>query len=205
MQLLGQLGRAVLTCVVWAAVPVLLWSDFKLAYVTEHSLNMCSCVRGLVPCSAINSSQCNCTQRHGDGSGLVHAKRLTVWYTSPRNVALLLNNSEVRHLSLIRCQAPGGGKASYQYFSVQRLERLTVSYWQAERGHSMELGTDLAPHTEEARVAIINTSILMGKAALKAYTVQTKVDANGVLPFPNMCMTPAGLPATDVMFVTFLY
>ncbi|KAJ8360247.1 hypothetical protein SKAU_G00167720 [Synaphobranchus kaupii] len=206
MQLAGQVGRVLLTCVIWTAVPVLLWSDFKLAYVTEHSLYMCSCVHGLAPCGVINSSQCNCDDRplstlhRGDSSGPVH-KRLTVWYTSPLHVALLLNNSEVRHLSLVRCKAPGPRGASYQYFTVQRLERLTVSYWQGELGHSVDLG----PHTEEERVAVIHTSILTGKATLKAYTVQTKVDANGVLPFPNICMSPAGLPATAVMFVTFLY
>ncbi|XP_064173655.1 uncharacterized protein si:ch73-52p7.1 [Anguilla rostrata] len=211
MQLAGRLGRVVLTCVIWTAVPVLLWSDFKLAYVTEHSLYMCSCAHGLIPCGVINSSQCSCKDRpltalrHGDGSGPVRAKRLTVWYTSPLNVALLLNNSEVRHLSLVRCKAPGGRGGSYQYFSVQQLERLTVSHWQAELGHSMELGKDLGPHTEEARVAIIHTSVLTGKAALKAYTVRATVDADGLLPFPDMSMSPAGLPATAVMFVTFLY
>ncbi|KAJ8372548.1 hypothetical protein AAFF_G00281530 [Aldrovandia affinis] len=196
------------------AIPALLCRDFSLAYVTEHSLYMCTCVQGLAACGVINSSQCSCKdhpfsvlQRPG-GSSMVHAKCLTVWYTSPLNVALLLNNSEVRHLSLVRCSPPGGKAASHDSFSVQRLERLSVSYpaWRAGQSHDVVLGRDMGvPYHEEARVAIIHTSILMGKATLKAYTVQTKADANGVLPFPNVRMSQIGLPEASVMFVTFLY
>ncbi|XP_061084531.1 uncharacterized protein si:ch73-52p7.1 [Conger conger] len=197
------LGRVVLTCVIWAVAPLLLRSEFELAHVSEQGLRMCSCAGVPAPCAAIDGSQCNCTRRHGDG--LLQAARLTVWYSSPLHAALLLNNSQVRHLSLVRCRAAGGGGAPHPYFSVQRLERLTVSSWQADRGHSVELGAHLGPHGQEARLAIIHTSVLTGKAAMKAYTVRAKVDANGALPFPDMRMTPAGLPATAVVLVTFLY
>ncbi|XP_036403305.1 uncharacterized protein si:ch73-52p7.1 [Megalops cyprinoides] len=208
---------ALLGCVLWLAAPVLLRSDFRLAYVTEHSLYTCKCVQGMAPCGVINSSQCECKDhpfsvlRRPDGSGILWAatEQLTVWYTSPLNVALLLNNSEVRHLSLVKCNSVAGKAASYDYFTVQRLERLTVSYpsWRPGQSHDITLGRDDGPayQEKEARMAIIATAVLTGKSSLKAYTVQTKVDGKGMFPFPYLSASKVTLPEASSMYVTFLY
>nr|XP_015217913.1 PREDICTED: uncharacterized protein LOC107079316 [Lepisosteus oculatus]XP_015217914.1 PREDICTED: uncharacterized protein LOC107079316 [Lepisosteus oculatus]XP_015217915.1 PREDICTED: uncharacterized protein LOC107079316 [Lepisosteus oculatus]XP_015217916.1 PREDICTED: uncharacterized protein LOC107079316 [Lepisosteus oculatus] len=215
MQILGGIFAATLSCLVWMAMPSFLRSEFKLAYVTDFSLYTCTCLRPLRACGRINASECDCDdhsfsalQRSGS-SGLVHGTHITVWYTSPLNVALLLNNSEVHHLSLVKCDAAGGKAFSYDYFAVQRLEKLSVAYphWHADpSSHDVVIGREPAgPLPAEARVAIIHLSVLTGKRTLKAYTVQAHRDSEGGFPFPNLHLARAGLPDAADTFITFLY
>ncbi|KPP63840.1 hypothetical protein Z043_117867 [Scleropages formosus] len=188
-------GLALLSCLLWMAAPALPRSDFRLARVTPA-------------CGPLDANICDCRERPLPASwrtdGLVHAKRLTVWYTSALGVALLLDGSEVRHLSLVKCNSSAAKTASHDYFTVQRLERLTVSYpfLRAGPSHDLVLG---APHPEESRVGVIHTSILAGKPTVKAYTVLTNVDSDGFLPFPCLRMSRLRLPEASSVFVTFLY
>ncbi|KAL2083714.1 hypothetical protein ACEWY4_021487 [Coilia grayii] len=241
MTLLGVCERAILSFLLWLTIaPGLLRSEFYVAYVTDHSLNTCLCARELPHCSEPDASECSCKNhplswlQRADGTSLLQRPRLTVWYSSPAHVALLLHNAEVLHLSLVRCCAlaavPSGGVsvasailagiatggtttttklASPEHFVVQRLERLTVGPPTCQSGSHQDLllGREMgAAHHEEARIAVINTSVLVGAPTLKAYTVCTGLDADGVLPFPNLPMLPReGLPDTSSIFVTFLY
>uniref|UniRef100_UPI003AAA2EB4 uncharacterized protein n=1 Tax=Centroberyx gerrardi TaxID=166262 RepID=UPI003AAA2EB4 len=272
----------VLVCVS-VCVRALQRSELRLAYVTQHSLYYCTCVRDPHPCSLLSPADCSCKdlplstlhhpQPHSSpplhlhasshaSSPVFRARRLTVWYTSPSNAAHLLNNSEVRHLTLIRC-GPGGSRApslsQEGNFAVQHLERLTVAYLQwkpapdrdrdnrntdsntdpeTERGghrdtdrHTDEdrgdgdtnmdseapaltpsspqiqdifLGRELgAAYHEQARLGIIHSSVLEWGAAVKAYTVQTHIDSNGALPFPNLHLSK--LPETSSIYVSFIY
>ncbi|XP_030628195.1 uncharacterized protein LOC115810406 [Chanos chanos] len=216
MVLQVHLGCVILSCLVWLTLPAFPWSEFKLAYVTDHSLIKCTCVKDLAAC-VIDSSECNCKNQSfsalwlASSSSLVHVKRLTVWYTSPLNVALLLNHSEIRHLSLVRCNSSEGKPTSTSftdYFAVQQLERLTVSFplWRSGQTQDIVLGRDMgALYHEEARLAIIQTSVLLGETNLKAYTVHTIVDSSGLPAFPNLFTFQDGLPETSSIFVTFLY
>lgn len=186
-------------------------------------------------------------------------RRLTVWFTSPINTARLLNNSEVRHLTLIYCGA-GGAKESPAvspegHFAVQHLERLTVlkrphrpchncpdgnsdpdidnaghldmnrCYISKEGDTNLDLFLDVnkdyltlstdkvqdiflgrelgAAYHEQARLGIIHSSVLELGAELKAYTVQTHIDSDGTLPFPNLHLPK--LPETSVIYVSFVY
>nr|XP_023655574.1 uncharacterized protein LOC111837609 [Paramormyrops kingsleyae]XP_023655575.1 uncharacterized protein LOC111837609 [Paramormyrops kingsleyae]XP_023655576.1 uncharacterized protein LOC111837609 [Paramormyrops kingsleyae] len=210
MRACGQTGGTLLSCLLCVAVPALLRPDAKLAYVTEGRLCTCSCSRDLVACSAIGHPECKCTDwpqsglNGPDGSRPLTEKRLTVLYTSPLNVALLLNNSEVHHLSLVKCSDTGGKVPTQDYFAVLKLEKLTVSYplLQASQSHDFVLGT---PYHDGETVSIIHMSVLMGKPSLKAYTIQAKTDSNGLLPFASLCVSPIRLPEPSRMFVTFLY
>ncbi|KAM4607192.1 uncharacterized protein ACJ7VT_015473 [Polymixia lowei] len=139
----------VLVCVS-ACARALQRSDLRLAYVTHRGLYYCSCAGDPHPCGLLSPAECSCKdvplsalhrpRSHASlpnhvSSPLVRAKHLTVWYTSPPNAARLLNNSEVRHLTLVRC-SPGGPRVAAPpsassasregYFAVQHLERLTV-------------------------------------------------------------------------------
>ncbi|XP_065105735.1 uncharacterized protein [Paramisgurnus dabryanus] len=211
MILCGQMGFAVLYCILWFTTPVFLRSEFKVAYVTEHSVYMCTCVQDLAFCEEMNSSECNNCRDHSSvlqSPSPVQKKRLTVWYTSPLEVALLLNNSEVRHLTLVQCRPANDQPISFDYFAVQRLERLTVSYpfWKPDRSYDVIIGKERgAPYHEEARIAIIHTSVLTGKTELKSYTVQTEVDRTGLTSFPNIFMSHNGLLEMSRIFITFLY
>ncbi|XP_062375419.1 uncharacterized protein si:ch73-52p7.1 [Sardina pilchardus] len=235
MTLLGGCKRAVLSCLFWLTVaPGPLRGDFEVAYVTDHGLRTCFCERELPHCSSLHGvAECDCKDhplswlQRAEGKGLVQRRRLSVWYSSPPHVALYLNNAEVRHLSLVRCcpmaastvsvgagsGAGGAGGAaakltSPEHFVVQRLEQLTVWPPTCRPGASQEmyLGMEMgAAHNEEARIAVINTAALAGELRLKAYTVRTGLDANGLLPFPNLHTLPRELPDNSSIFVTFLY
>lgn len=222
MTLLGVCEHTVLSCLLWftmALGPVC--GEFHVAYVTDHSLHTCECERELPRCSQPDASTCICKEhslQRSEGNSL-QRRSLTVWYSSPPNVALLLHNAEVRHLSLGRCSASAvalgsvsftaGARPSPENFVVQRLEQLTV--WRSpppcQSGEEMYLGREAgAAHHEEARIAVINTAALAGELSLKAYTVRTGLDADGLLPFPDLQKLPReGLPDSSNIFVTFLY
>lgn len=211
MILCSQMGFAVFYCLLWFAVPVFLRPEFKVAYVTERSVHMCTCAHELPFCEKMNSSECNnCKDQtfvlqKAETPSPVQKKRLTVWYTSPLNVALLLNNSEIRHLSLVQCRPATDQPIALDYFTVQRLETLTVT-WRPSQSHDVIIGKERgAPYHEEARIAVIHTSVLTGKTELKSYTVQTKVDRSGTMPFPEIFMSRTGLSGLSRIFVTFLY
>lgn len=144
-------------------------------------------------------------QHQPHGPTTVHSKQLTVWYTSSLNVARLLNNSEVRHLVLVKCNSAGDELLPFDHFTVRRLERLSV-FWRPEQSQDLVLGRDMgALYHEEARIAVIQAAVLTGKAKLKAFTVKTKVDSQGMMSFPNVFMSHDGLPEMASMFVTFVY
>lgn len=132
-------------------------SDLRLAYVTHHSLYYCSCTREPCPCSPLSAADCSCKDvplsmlhqlkshsspphHHSSShasSPVFRARHLTVWYTSPSITARLLNNSEVRHLTLIHCGSAGSKVTVPQSwvsqegnFAVQHLEQLTVVHLQ---------------------------------------------------------------------------
>ncbi|XP_028982824.1 uncharacterized protein si:ch73-52p7.1 [Betta splendens] len=238
-------------------------SDLRLAYVTRDSFFYYSCGRDPPPCSVSSLGDCRCRdvqlaalrRPQSHSSPVFRMRRLTVWFTSPLNLALLLNNSEVRHLTLIHCGA-GGAPSSFLegYFAVQHLERLTVVNLQQRPGNrwpdvhkakstdsnmdnahldsyrrnrdtnldlfagtrsdsagstspqvqDIYLGRELgAAYHEQARLGIIHSSVLEWGAVVKAYTVQTHIDSDGELPFPDLHLLK--LPATSVIYVSFVY
>ncbi|NP_001314794.1 uncharacterized protein isoform X1 [Danio rerio] len=207
----GGMSLAVLSCILWLAAPALLRSEFKVAYVTESNVYMCT---ELAFCEKMNTSELGNCRDHSEvlqktpKPSPVQKKRLTVWYTSPLNVALFLNNSEVRHLSLVQCKPPAEQPVLSEYFTVQRLETFTITYpfRKPEQSYDFVIGKDRdAPYHEEARIAVIHTSVLTGKTELKSYTVQTKVDHSGMMSFPEIFMSRSGLLEMSRIFVTFLY
>lgn len=221
MTLQGMCERTVLSCLLWFTMAQgLVRGEFHVAYVTNHSLRTCECERELPHCSKPDASECICKDLRAEGSSL-QRRSLTVWYSSPPDVAILLHNAEVRHLSLGRCCTSAvassgvsigsaGLKSSPENFVVQRLEQLTVwrpSPCRTGLRQEMYLGREMgAAHHEEARIAVINTAALAGELSLKAYTVRTGLDANGLLPFPDLQELPReGLPDSSNIFVTFLY
>ncbi|XP_043991571.1 uncharacterized protein si:ch73-52p7.1 [Gambusia affinis] len=116
-----------------------LMADRRSAYITHGNFIYFSRSQDSQPCSTSSISDCRCKnfQLSSAHRPLSHStptfqgKHLTVWFSSPATVMRLLNNSEVRHLTLIHCGPPGEprGAASFSqegYFAVQRLERLTV-------------------------------------------------------------------------------
>uniref|UniRef100_A0A3Q1I479 Uncharacterized protein n=1 Tax=Anabas testudineus TaxID=64144 RepID=A0A3Q1I479_ANATE len=98
-------------------------SDLRLAYVTHNNFFYYSCSQVPQPCSVASLTDCRCILL----SPVFRMRRLTVWFTSPLRMAPLLNNSEVRHLTLVHCGAEESSSSSLEgYFAVQHLERLTV-------------------------------------------------------------------------------
>ncbi|XP_061693937.1 uncharacterized protein si:ch73-52p7.1 [Syngnathoides biaculeatus] len=67
------------------------------------------------------------------------------------------------------------------------------------------LGRELgAAFHEQARLGVIHGSVLRGGAeAVKVYTVQTQIDSDGTLPFPDLRLPK--LPVTSVIYVSFVY
>ncbi|KAK2896346.1 hypothetical protein QQF64_006241 [Cirrhinus molitorella] len=214
MILCSQMSFAVLYCILWLAAPAFLRSEFKVAYVTERNVYMCMWAQDVAFCEKMNSSEFNnCKDQssvlhRAESPSPIQKKRLTVWYSSPLNVALLLNNSAVQHLSLIQCTAAAEQPIPFEYFTVQRLETLTVTpqFWKPGQNYHIIIGKDRdAPYHEEARIAVIHTSVLTGKKELKSYTVQTKVDRSGMMSFPDIFMSRNELSEMSRIFVTFLY
>lgn len=259
---------ASLFCLLLFASVALQRSDLRLAYVTHNSFFYYSCSQDPQPCSVLSLTDCRCKdiqlstlhRPQSHSSPVFRMRRLTVWFTSPLNLALLLNNSEVRHLTLIHCGA-GGPPTSFLegYFAVQHLERLTmVNLQQRPVNHCPDvnrakntdsnmdpardngayldtyrpnrdtnldlfahmkrdsfgstspqiqdiyLGRELgAAYHEQARLGIIHSSVLEWGAVVKAYTVQTHIDSDGELPFPDLHLPK--LPATSVIYVSFVY
>ncbi|XP_058506733.1 uncharacterized protein si:ch73-52p7.1 [Solea solea] len=260
-------------CVLLCVSLALQRSDLRLAYVTHNSFFYYSCSQDPQPCSVASLTDCRCkdiqlsTLHHpqSHSSPVFRMRRLTVWFTSPSNTARLLNNSEVRHLTLIHCGAGGSrGTASSSlqgHFAVQHLERLTVvnmpqraphhcpdanrakstdsnsdtdtdngaqlgtNSYNRDRDPYLDLITDMkrdsldfpsthiqdiflgrelgAAYHEQARLGIIHSSVLEWGATVKAYTVQTHIDTDGLLPFPDLYLPK--LPATPVIYVSFVY
>lgn len=66
------------------------------------------------------------------------------------------------------------------------------------------LGRELgAAYHEQARLGIIHNSVLEWGTMVKAYTVQTYIDSEGNLPFPDLHLLK--LPETSVIYVSFVY
>lgn len=66
------------------------------------------------------------------------------------------------------------------------------------------LGRELgAAYHEQARLGVIHSSVLEWGAAVKAYTVQTHINNDGLLPFPDLYLPK--LPETSVIYVSFVY
>ncbi|TRY65236.1 hypothetical protein DNTS_014049 [Danionella cerebrum] len=182
----SQMAFSVLFWMLSLASTALLRSEFKGAYVTDRYVFMCT---DLPFCEHPNATD------HGNCRDQ---------YTSPLNVALLLNNSEIRHLSLVQCQASSEPSWPFEYFTVQRLETLHILF--PLLSVDLVLGRDRdAPYYEEARMAVIHLSVLKGNSELKSYTVQTQADHRGLMNFPDIHMSHNGLLETSRMFVTFLY
>uniref|UniRef100_A0A3Q1G2I1 Uncharacterized protein n=1 Tax=Acanthochromis polyacanthus TaxID=80966 RepID=A0A3Q1G2I1_9TELE len=123
---------APLLCVLLCVSVALQRSDLRLAYVTHNSFFYYSCSQNPEPCSTSSLAECRCKdiRPQSHSSPVFRMRRLTVWFTSPSNTARLLNNSEVRHLTLIHC-GPGGSRGTPSFsleghFTVQHLERVTV-------------------------------------------------------------------------------
>ncbi|XP_070834199.1 uncharacterized protein [Chaetodon trifascialis] len=263
---------APLLCVLLCVSVALQRSDLRLAYVTHNSFFYYSCTQDPQPCSVSSLADCRCKdiqlstlhRPQSHSSPVFRMRRLTVWFTSPLNTARLLNNSEVRHLTLIHC-GPGGPRGTPSslegHFAVQHLERLTVVNLQqrpvhhcpdANRAKNTDSNTDPdgdngahldtnrynrdkdtnldlildmkmdalglsssqiqdillgrelgAAYHEQARLGIIHSSVLEWGAVVKAYTVQTHIDNDGVLPFPDLHLPK--LPETSVIYVSFVY
>ncbi|XP_049592842.1 uncharacterized protein si:ch73-52p7.1 [Syngnathus scovelli] len=244
---MGSLGPPVpLLC-------VLLWvsaapqrSDLHLAYVTHDSFYYYSCSQEPDACNQASLDACCCRDitmpslrrlpAASFSSPVFHMRRLTVWYTSPRNAARLLNNSEVLHLTLMDCGSGRRGESAALplegHFAVQHLERLSVIDFPQTPQRKMEpesdndlhfdadrwrcqatvaqvqdifLGRELgAAFHEQARLGVIHGSVLRGGAAgVKVYTVQTHIDSDGTMPFPDLRLPK--LPETSVIYVSFVY
>lgn len=58
---------------------------------------------------------------------------------------------------------------------------------------------------EEPRIAVIHRVVLTGKVGLKGYTVRTKVDINGMIPFSDVFMSLDGLSEMSSISVILLY
>ncbi|XP_057704892.1 uncharacterized protein si:ch73-52p7.1 isoform X2 [Corythoichthys intestinalis] len=121
--------------------------------------------------------------------------------------------------------------SSEGHFAVQHLEQLSVInfplmpqtnmepesdndlHFEADRWRWREapqeqhvvLGRERgAAYHEQARLGVIHGSVLRGGAAgVKVYTVQTHIDSDGTLPFPDLCLPK--LPETSVIYVSFVY
>lgn len=66
------------------------------------------------------------------------------------------------------------------------------------------LGRELgAAYYEQARLGIIHSSVLEWGSEIKAYTIQTHIDSDGTLPFPDLHLPK--LPETSVIYVSFVY
>lgn len=248
---------ASLLCVLLCMSVALQRSDLRLAYVTHNSFFYYSCSQEPRPCSTSSLTDCRCKdvqlsalhRPQSHSSPVFRMRRLTVWFTSPANTARLLNNSEVRHLTLIYC-SPGGAREAPSvppegHFAVQHLERLTVvklphrdsnadpdgdnagrldtKRFDKEGETNLDLVADIdyltlstsqvqdiflgrelgAAYHEQARLGVIHSSVLEWGAVLKAYTVQTHIDSDGSLPFPDLYLPK--LPETSVIYVSFVY
>lgn len=258
-------------CVLLCVSVALQRSDMRLAYVTHNNFFYYSCSQDPQPCRVSSLTDCRCKdiqlsalhRPQSHSSPVFRMRRLTVWYTSPSNTARLLNNSEVRHLTLIYC-GPGGSRDSTTHrsavvdghFAIQHLEKLSVvdlsqrrapdkrvkpSDAQSENGahfdtnaykdrdtnldlianlntysdaqsvawpppHVQDVFLDRelgAAYHEQARLAIIHSSVLECGAVFKVYTVQTHIDSDGALPFPDLHLPR--LPETSVIYVSFVY
>nr|XP_046257949.1 uncharacterized protein si:ch73-52p7.1 [Scatophagus argus] len=264
-------------CVLLCVSVALQRSDLRLAYVTHTSFFYYSCSQDPQPCSISSLADCRCKdiqlsalhRPQSHSSPVFRMRRLTVWFTSPLNTARLLNNSEVRHLTLVHC-GPGGSRGTASsssssssssspegHFAVQHLERLTVVnlsqrlahqcpvanrakntdlHTDPDRDNGAHLGTNRynrdrdtnqdprrdslalsspqiqdiflgrelgAAYHEQARLGIIHSSVLEWGAVVKAYTVQTHIDNDGMLPFPDLHLPK--LPETSVIYVSFVY
>lgn len=262
-----------LACLLWTLLCVsaaLQHSDVRLISEEHNSFFDFSCSQEPQPCSMSSLVYCRRKEvqlsplhrSHSRSPPALQARRLTVWFTSPTQVVHLLNNSEVRHLTLVHC-GPGEAKAWSSspssvrsgHFTVQHLERVTlVTLQQRPVVHSLDgnrarssdsysatngegaghlgsnrfskskytngdlipglrkdskvqdilLGKELgAAYYEQARLAVVHSSVLELGALVKAYTVLTHIDTHGTLPFPELQLPK--LPETSTIYVSFVY
>lgn len=137
-------AAAHLLCALLSVSAALQHSDVRLIYVAHNSFYDYSCSQEPQPCSV--QSLADCRSKEIRSPSALQARRLTVWFHSPTQAAHLLNNSEVRHLTLVHC--PGEAKALTPslsssllggHFTVQHLERVTVvSLQQRPVVHSLD-------------------------------------------------------------------
>lgn len=261
---------ACLLCTLLFVSAALQHSDVRLISEAHNSFFDYSCSQEPQPCSMSSLAYCRSKEiqlsalhrPHSRSPPALQARRLTVWFTSPMQVVHLLNNSEVRHLTLVHCGpedakawSPSSSPLRSGHFTVQHLERVTVvTLQQRLLVHSLDgnrarssdsysatngegaghLGTnrfsktkytngDLLPgfrkdskvqdillgrelgaaYYEQARLAVVHSSVLELGALVKAYTVLTHIDSHGTLPFPGLQLPK--LPETSTIYVSFVY
>lgn len=155
-------------CLWCALFSVAVSLGLRVAYVTHSSLSYYSCLHDPQPCS-LRDCSCEDVQLfvphrvHLHSSPAFQEKQLTVWYTSSSSTARLLNNSEVKHLTLVRCGAGGPrGAASPDalsqegYFAVQHLQRLTLVNLQRKPTLEEARNTELEAENRADQSTFIN-------------------------------------------------
>ncbi|KAE8280802.1 hypothetical protein D5F01_LYC21365 [Larimichthys crocea] len=219
-------------CVLLCVSVALQRSDLRLAYVTHNSFFYYSCSQDPQPCSVASLADCRCKdiqlstlhRPQSHSSPVFRMRRLTVWFTSPLNTARLLNNSE-RPVP----QCPDGSKAKNTDSNIDpdrdNAAHVDRNRYNKDRGSNLDLIVDMkkdssalpspqiqdillgrelgAAYHEQARLGIIHSSVLEWGAVVKAYTVQTHIDNDGMLPFPDLHLPK--LPETSVIYVSFVY
>lgn len=94
-----------------------------------------------------------------------------------------------------------GKDTNLDLFADMKKDSLALSSAQIQ---DILLGRELgAAYHEQARLGIIHSSVLEWGTVVKAYTVQTHIDNEGMLPFPNLHLPK--LPETSVIYVSFVY
>lgn len=262
---------ACLLCTLLCVSAALQHSDVRVISEAHSSFFDYSCSQEPQPCSMSSLAYCRSKEiplspphrPHSRSPPALQAKRLTVWFISPMQVVHLLNNSEVRHLTLVHCglgEAKAWSSSSSSslrsgHFIVQHLETVTVvTLQQRPMVHSLDgnrarssdsysatnaegaghlgtnrfsktkytngdsipgfrkdskvqdilLGKELgAAYYEQARLAVVHSSVLELGALVKAYTVLTHIDSHGTLPFPELQLPK--LPETSTIYVSFVY
>lgn len=270
MMSLPATAIACLLCALLSVSAAQQHSDVRLIAEAHNSFFDYSCSPEPQPCSMSSLAYCRSKEiqlsslhrPHSRSPPVLQARRLTVWFTSPMRVVHLLNNSEVRHLTLVHCgpaeakaRSPSSSTLRSGHFTVQHLERVTVvTLQQRPVAHSLDgnrarstdsysatsgegvghfgtsrfsktkytngdlvpsfrkdskiqdilLGRELgAAYYEQARLAVVHSSVLELGALVKAYTVLTHIDSHGTLPFPELQLPK--LPETSTIYVSFVY
>ncbi|XP_017284747.1 uncharacterized protein si:ch73-52p7.1 [Kryptolebias marmoratus] len=135
-----------------------------------------------------------------------HLKRLTVLNVPERPFPQCPNSNRAKSSNADQDQGFYYDTNRYKDSNMDLVEdavrdHLTVSSTQIQ---DIFLGRELgAAHHEQARLGIIHISVLDWGANVKAYTVQTHIDSDGALPFPDLHL--AKLPETSVIYVSFVY
>nr|XP_060626391.1 uncharacterized protein C21orf62 homolog [Anolis sagrei ordinatus]XP_060626392.1 uncharacterized protein C21orf62 homolog [Anolis sagrei ordinatus] len=188
-----------------------------LIFTKEHAIRNCTCPDDMSDndCDySLANLICNCKTVLPSMIDKTHYSNLTIWFTEPSTLGVLLNSTAIYDLKLSFC---GSIPISTKYLIIWGLRRLQIrseiNGQLQEQSLTICSSSDFEPHGKfkmscsdrnmNNHIAILDTSLFNGSALLKSYSVENI--SNITERFPHLPHFDTYFTRNNSNIVTFIY